>query len=306
MISSTSSRPTTGKSAFRRSDPESMASSRDLIQQAILQLPDADAPELDARWLLAHLLQIDHRDPQLHQDFPIADEVAQTFLEQIGRRARGEPLAHILGEWEFYGHTFEVTPAVLMPRPETELLVEWSLQILADREKPRVAEIGVGSLAVLATLALERTDLIGVGVEICPEALAVAERNRQRHALESRIQLYQGSHYDPLEDVFDLIISNPPYIVPGDPLLETAVSTFEPEVALLDHLDGDGLGHYRRLIEGLAGQVHPHGGLLLECGHDQSEAIAELGRKSGWVVEIRRDLSSIPRALHLHSGPHAS
>ena len=77
-------------------------------------------------------------------------------------------------------------------------------------------------------------------------------------------------------------------------------------MALLDHLDGDGLGHYRRLIEGLAGRVHSHGGLLLECGHDQAETIAELGRKSGWEVEIRRDLSSIPRALHLHSGPDAS
>lgn len=303
MIFLISLRPTTGKSAFRRSDPESMASSRDLIQQAIRQLPDADAPELDARWLLAHLLQIDHRDSQLHQDLPVPDDVAQAFLEQIGRRAQGEPLAHILGEWEFYGHTFEVTPAVLMPRPETELLVEWGLQILADRPQPRVAEIGVGSLAVLATLALERKNLTGVGVEICPEALAVAERNCQRHELVSRIELRQGSHYDPLEGLFDLIISNPPYIVPGDPLLEAAVSTFEPEIALLDHIDGDGLGHYRALIEGLAGRVHPHGGLLLECGHDQAEAIAELGRKSGWAVEIRHDLSSIPRALHLHSGP---
>ena len=306
MTSSTSSRLTTGKSAFRRSDTRPMASSRDLIQKAIQQLPDADAPDLDARWLLAHLLQIDHRDPQLHQDFQVADELAQTFLEQIGRRAKGEPLAHILGEWEFYGHTFEVTPAVLMPRPETELLVEWGLQILADRKQPHIAEIGVGSLAVIATFALERPDLTGVGVEICPDALAVAGRNCRRHSLESRIRLCQGSHYEPLEDTFDLIIANPPYIVPGDPQLQTSVSTFEPEIALLDHIDGDGLGHYRALIAGLAGRVHPHGGLLLECGHDQAQEIAEQGRKSGWAVEIRHDLASIPRALFLHSGSNPS
>jgi len=174
MTSSTSLRLTTGKSAFRRSDRGSMANSRTLIQQAIAELTDSDAPDLDARWLLAHLLQIDHRDPRLRQDFSVEEGIANDFRRQVMRRSKGEPLAHILGEWEFYGHTFEVTPDVLVPRPETELLVDWALQLLESQRQPRVAEIGVGSLAVLASLAIERPDLHGVGVEVSADALAVA------------------------------------------------------------------------------------------------------------------------------------
>ena len=167
MISSTSLKPMTGKSASRRFDRGSMANSRNLIQQAIADLPNSDAPDLDARWLLAHLLQIDHRDPQLHRDFPITEEIAESFRRSVVRRAKGEPLAHLLGEWEFYGHAFEVTPEVLVPRPETELLVDWALQILSSVDQPRIAEIGVGSLAVLGSVALENSGVTGVGVEVC-------------------------------------------------------------------------------------------------------------------------------------------
>ena len=306
MISSTSLKPMTGKSASRRFDRGSMANSRNLIQQAIADLPNSDAPDLDARWLLAHLLQIDHRDPQLHRDFPITEEIAESFRRSVIRRAKGEPLAHLLGEWEFYGHAFEVTPEVLVPRPETELLVDWALQILSSVDQPRIAEIGVGSLAVLGSVALENSGVTGVGVEVCPQALEVARRNSCRHQLDSRLQLHLGSHFEPLEGTFDLIIANPPYIVPGDPQLEVAVAAYEPEVALIDHLDGDGLGHYRTLIHGLQGRVERSGGLLLECGFGQAPAIAEVARKSGWSVEIREDLASIPRAIYVHSQDDAS
>ncbi|OUU21906.1 MAG: protein-(glutamine-N5) methyltransferase, release factor-specific [Planctomycetia bacterium TMED53] len=278
-----------------------MATSRQLIQQAITDLTESDAPDLDGRWLLAHLLQIDHRDPKLRQDFQVEESVANNFLKLLKRRGNGEPLAHLLGEWEFYGHAFEVTPTVLVPRPETELLVDWALQILKSRRQPRVAEIGVGSLAVIGSLAIERPDLRGVGVEICADALTVAKRNAAKHHLEERLQLVLGSHFDPLEDLFDLVVANPPYVIPGDPQLQSSVAAHEPEVALLDHIDGDGLGHYRLLIEGLAGRVHDHGGLLLECGQGQADSIAELARQQRWQVEIRQDLASIPRALYLHS-----
>lgn len=277
-----------------------MASSLDLIQQAILDLPESDAPHLDARWLLAALLDVPHNDPSLRTDLEITEDQVSAFREQVRRRASGEPLAHILGEWEFYGRRFIVNPDVLIPRPDTELLVDWGIEILKGRQRPRVAEIGVGSLAVLASLALEIPDLEGDGVDVSAQALAVSRQNCRLHALDDRLQLHLGHHFEPLSGRYDLLISNPPYIVPGDPELEDAVERFEPEMALLDHLDGDGWGHHRALIDACGGYLSESGGLLLECGRGQTEEIERYALGKGWDSEVRADLSGILRAVYVY------
>ena len=140
-----------GSRRFKVSDQK--ISSSLLLKQAQKKLAASDAPHLDARWLLAHVLEIDHRDASLRSELWLTAKEAGRFDELVERRATGEPLAYILKEWEFYGHSIEVTPAVLVPRAETELLVEWALELLAPLASPRVAEIGVGSAAVTIALA---------------------------------------------------------------------------------------------------------------------------------------------------------
>ncbi|MGE4633571.1 MAG: peptide chain release factor N(5)-glutamine methyltransferase [Planctomycetota bacterium] len=267
------------------------------MREAESRLGTSDAPDLDVRWLLAHVLEVDHREASLRSDRWISAADAQRFHILLERRATGEPLAHILGEWEFYGHVIEVTPAVMVPRPETELMVEWVLSLLQGVSSPRVVEIGIGSGAVTIALALERSDLSAVGVDISAEALAIAGRNLARHRLEERVELRQGSHFDPLEGVFDLVYSNPPYIAPGDPLLQENVARHEPAIALIDDVDGDGLGHHRRLIEGFDRWIRPGGALLLECGMGQVRDIEQFARSKGFQSSFRADLADIPRVV---------
>jgi release factor glutamine methyltransferase len=271
------------------------------MQKAEQKLSGSDAPELDGRWLLAHVLEVDYRDPALRSDQWISATDAECFDQLLERRATGEPLAHILGEWEFYGHTIEVTPAVMIPRPETELLVDWALMLLEGIPSPRVAEIGIGSAAVTIALAKERPDLRAVGVEISEPALAVAACNLERHRLEQRVELRAGSHFDPLDGAFELIFSNPPYIAPEDPLLSDDVARYEPAVALIDHLDGDGLGHHRALIDGFGRYIAPGGSLLLECGIHQSSSIEQYARSRGFHGSCRSDLAGIPRVVRIRA-----
>jgi len=289
---------TTAKSGFRHSEVSvQKVSSRTLLKEAQEKLPDSDAPHLDARWLLAHVLGVDHGDASLRSEQWIDEQEAQRFHELINRRATGEPLAYILGEWEFYGHAIEVTPEVLVPRPETELLVDCALKFLEHTPSPRVAEIGIGSAAVTIALAKERADLTAVGVEISSEALVVARRNLSRHRLAERVELRLGSHFDVLDGDFQIIFSNPPYIAPGDPLLQESVARHEPAIALIDQLDRDGLGHHRALIEGFRPWIAPGGALLLECGIEQANAIEQFASEIGFDSSYRDDLAGIPRVV---------
>lgn len=273
------------------------SSSIPLLKQAESLLAQSDAPHLDSRWLLAHVLKLDHRDPSLRSELWLTKNQMEQFHALLERRSEGEPLAYILQEWEFYGHSLEITPAVLVPRAETELLVDWALELLASISSPRVAEIGVGSGAVSVALAKERPDLSLVGVEISIEALEVAERNIKRHQVAERIDLRAGSHFDPLDGKFQLIVANPPYIAPEDPLLQESVARHEPTIALIDRLDGDGLGHHRVLIESFCRWVSPGGALLLECGFEQADSIEQFARERGLGSDSRADLAGIPRAV---------
>ena len=299
MSYSISWKPMTAKSGFRGSEMGGTVSSLDLLRQASLRLPHSDAPQLDARWILAHVLNLDHRDPKLRAECSLTADQAQQFMELTDRRASGEPLAYILGEWEFFGYTLEVNSAVLVPRPETELLVEWALELLKGKRNPRIVEVGVGSAALMIALAHQRPDLTAIAVDLSVPALEVAKRNLQRHQLLDRIELVQGHLLEPIAGRHDLIISNPPYIVEGDPRLSADVARYQPKAALIDNLDGDGIGFHRALIDHFPEYSTATGSLLLECGEGQVPAIQRYASECGRRSSSRNDLAGIPRAVHV-------
>lgn len=232
------------------------------------------ALERPRAWLLAHGDAIVN---------PAEDERFEALVEQ---RGAGVPIAYLTGLREFYGREFEVDENVLIPRPETEHLVELALGLDLP-EDARVADIGTGSGCIILTLAAERPGWHCVGTEISERALEVAARNRARLAVE-RVELLRGDLLAPLAGRrFDLIISNPPYVAEGDPHLARGDVRFEPDVALVAR--GDGFAVLRRLVEHTRALLVPGGWLALEHGYDQAEAVRELFAQSGYT-----DTRSIP------------
>jgi len=226
------------------------------------------------------------------------------FDSLVRKRAEGMPIAYLAGTREFYGRDFRVCPAVLIPRPETEHLVDWALALDLPYNA-RVADIGTGSGCIILTLAAERPGWRCIGTEISSEALAVAADNRARLGQEG-VELLHGDLLSPLDaQACDLIASNPPYVAPGDPHLRQGDVRFEPEIALTD--DADGLGIIRNLIEDSRRILAPGGWLLLEHGYDQAEAVRGLFRENGYEnVESRRDLARIERVTGGRIGQNAS
>jgi len=258
-----------------------------------------DAPELDARWLVAHSLGVDRATLARREDEPLPAELSATLETLVRRRERGEPLAYLLGEWEFWSLTLEVTPSVLVPRPETELLVEWGIELLRDRPAPRIADLGTGSGCIAIALAVELPRARVDAVDISPAALAVAARNVARHGIAARVRLHAGDLLAPLagEAPYDLIVSNPPYIAAGDPRLDPRVAAHEPALALYDPAGGDGLGFHRRIAGEAPRSLAEGGSLLLELPEDGAARLRAICEASGLAVEIRRDLAGIERAL---------
>jgi release factor glutamine methyltransferase len=221
----------------------------------------------------------------------VAPEAAARFEALVARRRAGEPMAYLLGVQEFHGRPFRVTPAVLIPRPETELLVELALDALRTIESPRVLELGTGSGCIAITLALERPDARVIAADASDEALAVARDSAQR--LGARVDFVASYWYAAIEGRFDAIVANPPYVAAGDPHL--ADLRFEPIHALTDH--GDGLGCLRAIVAGAPAHLAPAGWLLVEHGHDQAAAVRTLFGQAGFdEVRTVRDAAGIERA----------
>lgn len=211
----------------------------------------SDAPALDAEWLLTHVLDVSDPTHLLtHSERVLTPAETAAFMAALATRQQGVPLAYILGEWDFYGRTFFVTPAVLVPRPATEALVDQALSIIAtwsaQYQRPlRVADIGTGSGCIAITLAREtKTPLHLVATDISSEALAVARRNATRHSVSAQIEFIQGDMLVPLHDwPVDLIVSNPPYVpaadlAQADSARDTHGLIFEPPQALIGGADG--------------------------------------------------------------------
>jgi release factor glutamine methyltransferase len=222
---------------------------------------------------------------------------AAAFEELIGRRAHREPLAYITGTREFWNLRFEVSPAVLIPRPETEGLIEAVNNMLPDREVPlRVADVCTGSGCVAVAIAVERRSARVVATDLSAAALDIARRNITRHGVRDRVECVQGDLLTPLTGSFDLIVANPPYVAVGSrTALQPEVRNFEPETALFG--GADGLEIIRRLIADAPACLNQDGYLMFEFGDGQEADVTELISASDGLrmVDVRRDLQGIER-----------
>ncbi len=273
-----------------------------LIAGARTRLREAGIPSdeaaLDARLLARHVLGWDATRLMTHGDELAPDEVRSVFDELVTRRSRREPLAYITGSREFWNLVIEVTPAVLIPRPETELLVEAALEQV-DRSLPlRIVDACTGSGCVAVALAAEFTRSTFIVTDLSSEALAVARRNLTRHGALPRTQIVETDLLGGLEGPFDLIVANPPYVPSADKEgLQPEVRLFEPASALF--AGADGLDIIRRLLGSAASTLAPSGLLIFECGIGQADAIRALiaQQRSLAVVDVKHDLQQIPRVV---------
>lgn len=265
-----------------------------LVQRDVARLSPALGLEgaearLEARILLAHALGLTRAWLIAHEHDELPATATEAYESLLARRLAGEPVAYILGEKEFFGRSFKVNPAVLIPRPETELLVELALSKLPAGKAVRVLDLGTGSGCVAVTLALERPDCAIVAIEQSAEALAVAKQNVVH--LGAKLGFYAGSWYQALPagtEKFDLIVSNPPYVAEYDSHL--AALTHEPRHALT--AGADGLDDIRRIVQGASEWLTPGGWLLFEHGWDQAQACREALQQAGFVqVRTEADLA---------------
>jgi len=281
------------------------------ISQAIIEaahkLQTAGVPEerLTASALLCHLLSLDRTELFTRADELLSEEQYQAFLALIERRAAGEPLQYITGHQEFYGLDFKVTRDVLIPRPETEFLVEQIIKLsksINQSAEILIADIGTGSGCIAVTLAkhIERARVFAT--DISPAALAVARENAERNGVTERIEFLAGDLFEPftnrgLEAAFDFIASNPPYVALQDiATLQREVRDWEPHTAL--YAEEDGLMFYKRLLNEGKRFVKRGGYLVCEIGFTQLDAISQLIDANDWqLAEITNDLQGIPRSL---------
>jgi release factor glutamine methyltransferase len=250
-------------------------------------------PRADARALLAHVLGVEREVLLAHPELAVADDATARFDALAARRRAGEPLAYLLGEREFYGRSFIVTPDVLIPRPETELAVEIALRAVEGCAAPQLADLGTGSGCLALTLALERPDAQLIATDVSAAALAVARRNATALRV-GNVRFALGDWFAALagEGPFDLVVSNPPYVALDDPHLDDL--RYEPEQALTAGVDG--LDCLRALIRRMAGFLRPGGALVLEHGYQQDAAVRAAFKQYRWsAIATFRDAAGQPR-----------
>jgi release factor glutamine methyltransferase len=251
-------------------------------------------PLSEARLLARHAFACSAAWLEAHRDDRLTEAQADAFSELVACRAAGEPIAYLLGSREFYGRDFAVSPAVLIPRPETELLIDLAKTAAAGIAEPRILDLGTGSGCVAITLTLELAAASVTALDVSPEALAVAQENAAR--LGARVRFLESDWFAALgeDESFHLIVGNPPYVAEGDPHLDEGDLRFEPELAL--HCGADGLSAIRRIVSDARRHLLPGGKLYFEHGYDQAEAVAELLAVAGYTaIEQHRDLAGIVR-----------
>src|SRR6266704_958420 len=300
---------------------ESHIDVRTVLKQGLAQLRDARVPSftLAAELLLLHVLARDRTWLYAHPEEQVSIADAQRYFALIARRANGEPTQHLTGKQEFWGLEFEVTPDVLIPRPETEHVIEVALDRLAVRERRagrkqaltgeglQIADIGTGSGCIAIALAKELPAAAIYATDISKAALAVARRNANHHAVADRIRFIECNLLDALPDsplatrhsplLFDLIASNPPYIGRREAAtLMREVRDHEPEIALYGGIEG--YEFYANLVSQSAKHLKPSGILVLELGHNSLPAVQPLLDAPTWTnVAVTNDLGGIPRVL---------
>jgi len=250
----------------------------------------------DARRLLEHVGACTHADLIAHPERELTAAQAARFADLLLRRAAGEPLAYLLGSTFFKGLEFAVSPAVLIPRPDTEVLVDEALQRAQCFASPRIVDLGTGSGIVAILLARLCPSAAVTAVEISEAALEVARANARRHS--AQIRFLEGDWFGPLgAERFDLIVSNPPYVADGDPHLQQNGLPFEPQDALSDGVPGgDGMACIRTLIQGARKHLLPGGWLLIEHGYLQAVEVRDLLHAAGFAeIDSWRDGAAIER-----------
>lgn len=250
----------------------------------------------EAAYLLRAATGASHAYLIAHAEEALTETQSVRYFELVRRRRQGEPVAYLVGRREFYGIDIEVDTSVLIPRPETELLVDLALERLPANATARVLDLGTGSGAIAVALATLRPQIDLVAVDCSAAALAVAQRNfRRLLPAQTRVQLLTGDWYQAVpQRRFDLIVSNPPYVAAGDPHLAHGDVRFEPAGALVG--GDDGLAALRHIIAGAPRYLAPGGHLLVEHGYDQAAACRQLLQAAGFSALIdAADLAGIPR-----------
>lgn len=251
-------------------------------------------PRLEQNMLWEHVLGVSRAWLIAHDTDLLSDAAVQTYLALESRRLAGEPMAYLIGSREFMGHDFIVSSAVLIPRPETEFLVEQALAQIKQLPTARVLDMGTGSGAVAISIALARPDVTVVATDVSADALNVAQQNA--HSLCAKVEFLQGSWYDALKDqlAFDIIVANPPYIAPDDPHLIEGDLRFEPPIAL--SAAQNGLADIRQIINGAHAYLNSTGSIWLEHGWDQAVIVRNLLAKANFNQPTSiSDLAGIPR-----------
>lgn len=273
-------------------------------------LSNTSLNKIDARVLLGHLIEVHlgwQKSALISKDTDeLPDQVIKAWHEYERRRLEGEPVAYILGFKSFYNIDLQVAPGVLIPRPETELLVEIAIahiQKISNIENnqnstSKILDLGTGSGAIALAIAYNIPNAYVTAVDISPDALKIAQSNGQLLGLSDRLEFRHGSWLEPLQasSQFDVIVSNPPYIKSGDPHLREGDLRFEPTIALTDH--DDGLSSYKIIFNQSKAHLVPKGLLLVEHGCDQSEVLKQLLELEGYEdIQTHFDLAGISRAL---------
>lgn len=265
-----------------------------LAEAASLLAETSPTPRLDAEALLAHTAGMTRSGLIAHGDRTLDPDVLARYRSLIARRTGGEPVAYLTGRREFWSLDLEVTPATLIPRPETELLVERALKRISPESASLIADLGAGSGAVALAIAHERPRARVIAIDRSAAGLTVARRNAMRLDI-ANVEFREGDWFAPLTDLrFDLIVSNPPYVRVGDPHLREGDLRFEPAGALV--AGRDGLEAICHIALHAPRHLRPGGGLILEHGHDQAASVQTILRDRGYrdIVSCR-DLSGVER-----------
>ena len=275
----------------------------EVIKEASQILQSAGVPEArrEAGALLSFVIEKDRTFLISHADDQLNDRQLDQFREALRRRAAGEPLQYITGVQDFFGREFRVTPDVLIPRPETELLVEAALEVVKT-PAAFICDVGAGSGCIALTLLCERNQARAVALDKSPAALEIAKFNAQKLSVADRAEFVVSDCFDSLDSSryqFDLIVSNPPYVAAGVLAgLQREVRDHEPLIALSP--GPDGLSIIRRLLQESPAFLKRNGHLMMEIGFDQGEAVRDLIDERTWeLLEVRPDLQCIPRIVLL-------
>ena len=253
----------------------------------------------EAASLMSFALKTDRTFVIAHAEDELDELRLQTFRSLIVRRARREPLQYLTGQQEFFNLDFEVTPGVLIPRAETEIIVEAGLDVCREVQTPFIADVGTGSGCIIISLLHEVGDARALATDLSLNALRVAQRNAKRHNVNDRLTLVQADGFAPARNQFSLIVSNPPYVTEDEFTdLQPEVRDYEPRTALVSGTDG--LSHIRVLLRDAPTQLLHGGYFIFEIGFGQRDAVARLIDEELWnVIEVRNDLQNIPRTFVL-------